>query len=173
MSGSKPKNILGEKFYMLTAIEFIRTEILPGENRLCAVWLWQCECGNKIEKSARAVKRGYVKSCGCHVNRGSIVLARAIWKKTYADGDITLERFMELSQLPCFYCGVVRYNKPTLRGNHFEYNGLDRLDSNGYHDENNVVPCCWPCNKIKTNIHMKDFLEWIRKVYHTTKEVKL
>lgn len=52
------KNISGEKFWMLTAIEYI------GSNN-GAKWLFKCECGNNVKHNSSMVKGGHIRSCGC------------------------------------------------------------------------------------------------------------
>ena len=44
-------------------------------------------------------------------------------------------------------------------------NGVDRIDSNqGYYWEN-CVPCCEKCNYAKHEMSVKEFKNWIIKVY--------
>lgn len=96
----------------------------------------------------------------------------------YNDGDISFDNFLELSQHNCFYCddtpsncaNVHKRNKYSslirIEQGDFIYNGLDRLDSTKLHNKNNVVPCCWDCNKAKLKRTEKVFLSWIEKVYN-------
>lgn len=57
---SRYKDITNSKYNRLLAIQYCYT----GKNRH-AVWLWLCDCGNKIERTANTVKTGLTKSCGC------------------------------------------------------------------------------------------------------------
>lgn len=54
------KDITGQKFNMLTAIELV--EIKKGVG---AIWKFRCDCGNVIKLPAGRVKFGTTKSCGC------------------------------------------------------------------------------------------------------------
>ena len=55
---------------------------------------------------------------------------------------------------PCFYC-----DSP------IETVGIDRVDNfQGYHDDN-VVPCCWPCNQMKRILSVEEFIAHISKIY--------
>lgn len=54
------KNLTGKKYGKLTAIKYSRFE-----GTCKTYWLFKCECGNKVEKVVRDVRRGRVKSCGC------------------------------------------------------------------------------------------------------------
>ena len=56
----KIKDISGQKFGRLTAINFVKF----NESRQI-VWLFSCECGVQKEIAAFAVIKGKTKSCGC------------------------------------------------------------------------------------------------------------
>lgn len=63
-----------------------------------------------------------------------------------------------LIQEPCYYCGnEVKF--PETR------NGLDRLDNSKGYIENNVVPCCYPCNIAKHEMSENEFKSFIIKIY--------
>jgi len=64
--GDDMKTGLGSKWGMLTVLE-----VLPGEMRRCA-----CDCGNVKAVSARNLRTGNTKSCGCGQLSG---LARTSW----------------------------------------------------------------------------------------------
>lgn len=51
----KYEDITGQKFYRLTALEFL------GRN----YWRWRCDCGNETTAKAADVKSGEIQSCGC------------------------------------------------------------------------------------------------------------
>ena len=55
------KNITGQKFGRLTAIEPTNKRNSQG----LIIWKFQCDCGNIIEKVGREVWRGQTSSCGC------------------------------------------------------------------------------------------------------------
>lgn len=61
----KIKDITGQTFNRLTAIEFVESR--NGN----AYWKFQCSCGNQKVISGYNVRNGSVKSCGClHHNKG-------------------------------------------------------------------------------------------------------
>lgn len=74
---------------------------------------------------------------------------------------LSLEEFDEITKQPCFYCGDLPEDQ---FGNKFT--GIDRIDSNEGYDIDNVIPCCFVCNRMKSNY---DFLEW---TMHLQKIVK-
>jgi len=69
---------------------------------------------------------------------------------------ISFEDFNKLIFLPCNYCG----HKPTPP----ERNGLDRMDNTKGYELSNVVPCCTPCNQMKSKLTVKDFVCKCREI---------
>lgn len=61
------KDISGQKFNHLTAIKRIGTHTTKSGHK-SSIWLFECDCENKtlIEKEARYVINGQIKSCGCY-----------------------------------------------------------------------------------------------------------
>lgn len=109
--------------------------------------------------------------------KGSLLTSiKCIYKPGYNDGDLTLEEFYYLSQLPCFYCGAMTsniFNKAKIDkkasqnakdSGDFIYNGLDRIDPQLNHIHDNVVPCCKYCNFAKSNLSLIKFNEWIGRI---------
>ncbi len=47
-------------------------------------------------------------------------------------------------------------------------NGIDRIDSNVGYILENCVPCCFPCNFAKSDRTQKEFIAWVKKIYHHT-----
>ena len=44
-------------------------------------------------------------------------------------------------------------------------NGIDRVNSDLEYTKENCVPCCFDCNKLKSNRDLNEFKEKIEKVY--------
>lgn len=186
------EDYIGRQFGRLTVIELTDPTIdKHGKKR--TTYICKCSCGvsRNVTRHQLQIKNG-TKSCGCldrearsklglskrkyHPREGT---AREIYLFRYNDGDLTFEDFLNLSQLNCHYCNskpTASYNKYAFRKNckvsefaiaegNFIYNGLDRLDSSLPHDKTNVVPCCYRCNRAKSDTHVDDFREWIRCVY--------
>lgn len=57
----KALDLTGQRFGRLVGI--CATD--KRDNQGLIIWEFQCDCGNIVEKTARAVKRGNVQSCGC------------------------------------------------------------------------------------------------------------
>jgi len=191
-----PKRIdlTGQKFERLSVIKYSHT-VKPRGN---AFYLCLCECGNKIEVQSGHLKSGHTKSCGCFqqektkinsinntwgrkYDNPQIISSKFIWKISYSDG-CSYEKFMILSQQPCYYCGILpsnNFNKYINKDGkltnsevkrfwaeqaYFTYNGLDRIDSSKDHSEDNIVPCCFRCNRAKDDMSIEEFKEWIIRI---------
>lgn len=61
-------DIAGQTFNLLTAEHFVETN-----NNRHTVWRFKCRCGNYVNKIAKEVKRGKIKSCGCLIGNTTIV----------------------------------------------------------------------------------------------------
>lgn len=63
LSVRQPKNLVGQKFGMLTVLKRLPNKKVGKIRR--AYWLCQCECGNVTKVLGTLLKQGSVKSCGC------------------------------------------------------------------------------------------------------------
>lgn len=133
-----------------------------------------CECGNEKVVAGYYLRRGDTTTCGgpgiCQCEfLPEIRAARALWINTgYKKEGLSFEEYYELSQMLCIYCGeqpLNLSNPSSLKINvPFIYNGLDRLDSSKGHTLDNVVPCCWNCNRMKSNRSLTDFNQWLTDI---------
>ena len=149
-----------------------------GKTRLGAIkWLCVCDCGNNTVVSGGHLRSGWTKSCGClrggkSLPKGQAAfnyifnLAQKAAKKRGHDFQLSKEFFKKLIDSPCFYCGSPPSNiakRPDYNGDYI-YSGVDRSNSNGGYVVDNVVPCCWACNRAKSDSSASDFLAWVKKV---------
>lgn len=182
----------GQKINGLTAVK------PSGQyKRNAKTWIFQCDCGKFVELIPCYVENGNTKSCGCKkvelcrnaairhrwtpskrvnqtpddVARSSIFLAYRIRAKRFKLlFTLTRKEFVDLTLLPCRYCGsppsTVRTAKWT-NGEQFtcKYNGIDRLDPTRGYELDNVVPACSQCNYAKGLSTEKEFLDHIRKIF--------
>lgn len=174
---SRGNDLTGMKVHKLTFLEPV------GENiHRSIVWRVACDCGTIKEVVPQSVfrKKDPTMSCGCVKKaRDNAIHPRTrsakLVYRNYDDGDISLEKFMELSQLQCMYCGTppvktfnIAKSKPTssnqLENGNFTYNGLDRVDNTRGHTLDNVVPCCYQCNQAKSNRTLEEFEENMRRL---------
>lgn len=65
---------------------------------------------------------------------------------------LSLWKFEYFTSRPCFIC------KKSNAG------GLDRLDNTIGYTERNVAPCCFDCNRMKSNKTKEDFMEYLHRL---------
>jgi hypothetical protein len=65
------------------------------------------------------------------------------------------ETFNKMITMPCYYCKLF----------HNGCNGIDRLNSNGPYNNENVVPCCKTCNSMKNDLSLDYFKFKIQNIY--------
>lgn len=189
------RNLTGQIFGKLKVIKFSHS----NKNRI-SFYLCLCECG--VEKIISGINltrtTKSTKTCGCsHAEQiknlrsenPQLMGAKRLWKSNYEDG-CSFEKFLELSQMPCYYCGITKSNRYNPYGYStakyvknqagkngkisqewidqcwFEYNGLDRIDSSKPHTEDNIVPCCVTCNIAKSDLTINEFKEWLNCIYN-------
>lgn len=165
-----------------------------------------CECGThcvrrldggKEEKSCgckamevRKYKRGYARNEIKTKEEAYMKNALNVYRVSYTDGDITFEKFLELSQQNCYLCdsppttkfhhgfyqdGTEKIHK-RAHGEHqkisyckfpdawFVYNGLDRFDNTKKHTLDNVKTCCKTCNSMKSNKTYEQLVEQLKLI---------
>jgi len=71
------------------------------------------------------------------------------------------QNFTEKNQ--CYYCGINDID--CVKG----YLGIDRKDNNIGYEINNLVSCCYECNKMKHNHTEESFKKLIIKIYNNMK----
>ena len=74
--------------------------------------------------------------------------------------NLSREVAVTLLHANCYYCGIPPFN--IIR--EFRYNGIDRIDNDADYEEWNVVTCCGPCNRAKSDMPKARFAEWVRNL---------
>ncbi len=80
---------------------------------------------------------------------------------------LSQEKFQELTQQNCYYCGASpkqNFCQRNCNGGCL-YNGVDRVDNSKGYEDGNVVTCCGTCNKMKGTYSQEEFLEQVKKIY--------
>lgn len=178
----KVKNILGNVYGRLTVVELVEG-VRRGRQR---VWRCRCECGNEIQTTGSLLRNGHSRSCGCLRKELSVQRGREralppgkaamnqLWSR-YRRGSrsrklgFSLERafFEKLVLSDCHYCGVeprqVMKDKYGRNGG-LVYNGIDRVDPSKGYETDNVVACCHPCNRAKSDFAVDEFFAWAKRV---------
>jgi hypothetical protein len=148
----KGQVIAGARLIEPTRIEY------KGRDRRQSRAAWVCE----IEGEIRIIDVGNLrrrKASTARVGRRTAALRCAYRSYTFRCGrkniywGLTIETFAKLVALDCRYCGRPPSNSGGTRYKDiFRYNGLDRKNNKKGYTLGNIVPCCGPCNQIKSNI---------------------
>ena len=132
-----------------------------------------CDCGNKeTNKVFRTVKtRTMCFNCSRILPTG-VGAFNMLWysytrsaKRRNLEFKLTKEKFKEIIQQNCFYCGGIPSNIMKSTGGEYIYNGIDRRDNNIGYTLENCVPACKNCNFFKFQSSQSDFLNHVKKIY--------
>jgi hypothetical protein len=150
-------DIAGKRFGRLIAIKAVTAK---GTKNL--IWKCICDCGGKSESRSADLRQGRTKSCGCmrgrHSNQKRLRPYEALYnrlhklnRKRFAIG-LTYEEFLEFTKVSkCSYCkGEVTWTRFNTAEFGSKYN-LDRVDSAKEYVKDNLVVCCWKCNRAKSD----------------------
>jgi hypothetical protein len=92
-----------------------------------------------------------------NTREGKLQSIKSNVKQYKRDNTMTDDDIMNMTDLPCFYCGIETVDA-------IKRNGIDRLDSSeGYH-LSNCKPCCWECNRSKGKVDPITFIERNRHI---------
>jgi hypothetical protein len=178
------KAIIGKKVGRLTIIKNLSDRNEHG--KLLTECL--CDCG-KIVKVVINNLGNKTNSCGClkaenineRMGKGIInsyakhVLADSL--KLTRDSDLTLRMIEEMIFSNCYYCerspkeiGTLgsAYRKTKER---IERIGIDRINNDIGYYISNIVPCCFPCNKIKSNLSIPYIINYYDKMSRNATEI--
>lgn len=183
-----PKNNLkpGDKFSRLTLISYYKGKweaqcecgklVTRPTNHFTSGNIKSCGCLNMDQNKKKADKMIAAR----RKFDPQTTSARRIWKQYIRrDGycNLSFDQFWKLSQNNCFYCGEgpskiynffstksTRGSQQAIKNGDFIYNGLDRVDSNGHHTLDNVVTCCYLCNRNKNSLSQDLFFDKIKKL---------
>lgn len=180
----KIPELVGKEFNNWTVLEYVKTIKTTTKRNIIAynkIWLCRCKCGVEKEVRQSSLISGKSKSCGkCGFYKykklpNFIAIKRKLFsqykrhaiRRNYSF-DITLDRFSEIIEQNCFYCGIEPYQKmksyKTDEG--FRYNGIDRVDNNIGYEDKNIVACCGICNSMKSSLSFEDFTTVIKRIYN-------
>jgi 5-methylcytosine-specific restriction endonuclease McrA len=147
-------------------------------------WGCSCACGERVAVRSRELDRGHTQSCGClfresrtgghnrlpygHASRNELL---ASYRKSARDRglswDLSNAEFFALVTSNCRYCGTppnsVRKPNAGVNGEFF-YTGVDRVENTLGYIPDNVVSCCWDCNRAKGMMTIAAFESWLDRI---------
>ena len=167
--GTNQKYLIGQVFGKLTVISRIGTD-----HNDHVVWGCHCTCGRLTKTTTHQLTKDRTRSCGRPECKFDLQKGEASFNALFdsyrrraakkgLEFELTRERFRELTQESCHYCGDLpsQQTHSAKTNGHFTYTGIDRLDNNLGYIEGNMVPCCGGCNRAKKTGRAKDHLDWI------------
>jgi hypothetical protein len=86
--------------------------------------------------------------------------------RTGREWDLSPSEFMGLITAHCHYCGSPPTNRTKIKQMtaQMSYNGVDRVDNAIGYTAGNVVPCCKPCNSMKSAQSEDEFIRQARRI---------
>jgi len=145
---------------MLLKENAIRKELVKSKNSEYYVYFFECsECKKEIKSQSTQFKRHSGKCQRCSQLKEPY---RFIYnelknhRNKTVEFTLTFEEFKEIiSNNKCNYCDeILIYNKHSRNWGKSltRAHQLDRKDNSKGYVKNNVVPCCWTCNRLKSDI---------------------
>jgi len=149
-----------------------------------AFWKCNCSCGNVTIVTGVSLRKGHTKSCGClrhrKIPKGLSSLNRIY--KQYQRGakdrshsfNLSIDEFSAITKKNCHYCNSIpaKVQRNRCAGiteeaqeyGKYQYNGLDRINNLIGYEPSNVVPCCFICNRAKSDLTYEAFIEYIKRI---------
>ena len=141
-----------------------------------AYWRCRCDCGGTTLTSGVSLLSG-TRSC----KPCSQIPKNAVWQQVYGlyrrnakhrghAFELSGVQFAGLIVSACDYCGAAPAQKlwqgrKSAAHVAFRWNGVDRVNSGKGYVEGNCVPCCKPCNEMKSDRSREEFLRMIEAIY--------
>lgn len=178
----------GQTHGYLTAVRFLGMSNHKN-GHASAIWLFKCQCGNEVERQASHVlfvdknkrrPRPSVPSCGCRLTAKKLTPGESGFRATMRyynlgsktrnlEFSLTDEQCKELFGNNCYYCGAEPTNSPQTgphsRSLDYKYNGIDRVNNDLGYRTDNVVTCCWDCNRMKLQMTQSQFYDKVKAIY--------
>lgn len=176
------KSIAGQRFGRLTA-RSVAMKSSRTSNR-ATQWLCTCDCGTERVIARSSLTAGLTRSCGClaeeHLSTvrlpgGLASMRRQVvrYKKQAIERGLPWELSesdcMAMFTADCHYCGTPpgNFSRPTHGSTHGGcfYNGIDRVDSDCGYVAGNVVTSCFICNRAKSVLGYRAFVDWVQRCH--------
>lgn len=175
-------DLLGKKFGKLLIIEVLHTNNYSKRMVKCL-----CDCGNEKIATIGNIKNK-TQSCGCFkkeeikrkfqkpIEDIAVKHILAACKRNH-ETTLTFEDVKTLIYSECYYCeqkpdvvGTI-WKKAIDDGRSIKRIGIDRVDNSKSYSLDNVVPCCFVCNKIKRDLSVEKLVKILEKMLPKLKEL--
>lgn len=172
------KDLTGIRLGKLICLERIVKVNKNGKN--ISWWKCQCDCGNQkiiaLNALLATTKGSATKSCGCYLKEyirpNTLEFGESAFNKYYNQilkaalkrkhvFNLSKEFVKNIIIKNCYYCGIKPYQKVQAHRSKscLIYNGIDRINNKIGYIEENCVPCCGVCNKMKLALPVEIFIE--------------
>ncbi|WNC72720.1 hypothetical protein RGQ13_01695 [Thalassotalea psychrophila] len=132
-----------------------------------------------IKQIGRIIENGNLNEMEFVVNdfeNNQPVVSMTLWrykrnaKERGIEFNLLESLFKRLISSRCYYCNTVpsQVRRHVKKGMAIKINGIDRINNNLGYTEQNSVPCCKTCNRMKSDMSLKGFykhLHTIQKYY--------
>jgi len=185
----KSEEMVGKRFGKLFVESFAGIWVSSTQKTKNNQWKCICDCGNVSLVRSSKLKDGSTKSCGCakyeklklpRTNPGqagkvTLYLAyKTRSKRLGIEFSLSFDRFIEITQKDCLYCGRKPSHIFTPKGRDviatkhgiYVYNGIDKIDKSKGYTEGNCAPCCKHCNMAKSDMSQQDFVIMVKNIYN-------
>lgn len=153
------------------ANECVGTFIAQYKTRKTKLYLYKCineECQNiiKVQKQHLKLRNGKCRSCNKKMSyRAAYQLMCRMAKKRKFEVSITLNDYIKLVKMPCYYCSEKLAVKEFAKHNYsVSAYCIDRKNNNEGYTSTNSVACCPSCNIAKHSLNSDLYIELCRKV---------
>jgi hypothetical protein len=181
----KYESFIGKSLNGRTAIQLINTEIncrgkiknKRYKSKMIKI-VAKCDKCGQIRTMAPYQYINSINKCQCTKIKDEIgVMQRKIIARVKINAEtrrleysLSDNTVLKIIKEPCVYCGEKPSNKVKniKTGYEYSYQGIDRLDNKKGYVEDNIVPCCAICNKMKLDSEWSDFIWHIKKIYDHT-----
>ena len=147
------------------------TERTATTNNLCQNRMDSCLCQSYTPEICKKRALGAIKGKSGMVEVYGSYRRNA--EKRKLSFDISIDQAEKWMAQNCYYCNAIPSSicNKTKHGEDFVYNGIDRKDNQKGYSEENCVPCCKICNRIKHILSEEEFISKIKSIYqHTIKK---
>lgn len=149
----------------------------PGGQKK-TTWKVQCTYCHRIKKlAATNLNANKGITCYCQRREKAEQNVTSFWKmfvQSYKDGartreikwKLTDEEVKHIATQNCHYCQAIPSPRKAYHRSYcvVDVNGIDRVDNLKGYEIDNVVPCCYTCNRMKTDMNVDDFISHITRI---------